>query len=164
MSEIAGASLAVLVDTPDGNQDILVYRRDNNPAIPYYNKLDLPGGGIEFNEDVFGCATRETWEELHVLVRKQQIGWLALYPRANGVDKNAFLVAHVTPADIISMHIGDEGANCQQMPVTEYLGHPDAIVDHQDRLRDYFNRATDIGEIILLGTTAEAQPSNLTFA
>ena len=162
MPKVCGASLAVLINKPNGQPDILVYRRDNDPTIPYPNKLDLPGGGLEENEDIEDCALRETLEELHVSLQRKQIGWIALYPRANGTDKNAFLVAHATEADIADMHIGNEGDNCQRMPIDEYLDHPDAIIDHTDRLRDYFNGYSMIGEIVAV-KTIEQRPAAAQF-
>ena len=161
MIEVCGASVAVLVDRADGQHDILVYRRDETDTIPYPGKIDLPGGGMEPGEDVIDCGRRETWEEIHVQLSRQQIGYIALYPRAKGTAKNAFLVAHVKQEDIMTMEIGDEGFDCQQITVDSFLNSPDTIIDHKDRLRDYFNRTSTIGEIMLSDVQLGEQAASL---
>jgi isopentenyldiphosphate isomerase len=44
--------------------EVLLLLRDNNPAIPYPNMWDLPGGHMEQGESPSECIRREMCEEL----------------------------------------------------------------------------------------------------
>ena len=53
-----GAKVALFIE-----DQLLVYRRDDRPDIPFPDMLDLPGGGREQDESGAQCVARETWEE-----------------------------------------------------------------------------------------------------
>jgi 8-oxo-dGTP diphosphatase len=47
------------------NEDqVLLFLRDDNPAIPYPNMWDVPGGHVEDNETPNQCIVREMKEEM----------------------------------------------------------------------------------------------------
>jgi 8-oxo-dGTP diphosphatase len=43
---------------------VLLFRRDNNPAIPFPGRLDIPGGMVEAGETPEQAVVREMAEEL----------------------------------------------------------------------------------------------------
>lgn len=54
----------------DKDGKLVIYLRDDNPAIPFPNTWDLLGGGVEENETPEQAATRELFEESGVSVNK----------------------------------------------------------------------------------------------
>ena len=46
--------------------EVLLFLRDDNPAIPYPNTWDLPGGHVEPNETPQQCIVREMMEEMEI--------------------------------------------------------------------------------------------------
>ncbi|MEJ6594440.1 hypothetical protein [Parasphingorhabdus sp.] len=58
-ADFHGAKVALFID-----DHILVYRRDNNPDIPFPDMLDLLGGGRENGER----AAREAFEEFGIRI------------------------------------------------------------------------------------------------
>ena len=47
-------------------QEVLLFLRDDNPAIPYPNTWDLPGGHVEPDETPQQCIVREMMEEMEL--------------------------------------------------------------------------------------------------
>ena len=68
----------------DCNSRLLVYLRDNNPAIPFPNHWDLFGGHLEADETPEQALVREVMEELGVELKH----W------------NFFRVYHCTRGDV----------------------------------------------------------------
>ncbi|MCA8348969.1 NUDIX hydrolase [Burkholderia cepacia] len=71
----SGSKIALFKD-----RDILVYRRDDKPDIPFPGLWDLPGGGRESNETPEACVLRELHEEFGLTIPGSRIGWSRVYP------------------------------------------------------------------------------------
>lgn len=70
-----GAKIVLL----SGDQ-LLAYKRDNKPDIPFPGMWDLPGGGREGDESPAECALREVEEEFALRIDPGRIVWEREYP------------------------------------------------------------------------------------
>lgn len=133
--EFHGAKVALFV-----GDEILVYRRDNNPAIPFPNLLDLPGGGRENNETGVECVARETFEEFGLHIDPEEFEYVEHYPNWRNNGSNAlFFVCFLTHDRLQDIVFGDEGQNWETMAVDEFLSRPDAVPHLQNRLSLLYN-------------------------
>jgi 8-oxo-dGTP diphosphatase len=116
------------------NDKLLVYRRDNNPAIPFPNQWDFPGGGREGDESPEDCVLRELQEEFGLvlpasrLVYRQQV----VNHLQNGLS--FFFVALGNEDEINAIRFGDEGQFWQLMDTATFLADPDAMLILKIRL------------------------------
>ena len=100
-----GAKVALFV-----GDEILVYRRDNNPAIPFPDMFDLPGGGRENRESGAECIARETFEEFGVVVALEDLTLVEAYPNWRGEGEQAlFFVGYLTMDQLDNVVFEDEG-------------------------------------------------------
>lgn len=128
-----GAKVAFFID-----HEILVYRRDDNPEIPFPNMLDLPGGGRENGETGAECVARETKEEFGIEIAPDDLSFVQNYPNWRGEGKQAlFFVGHLSPEQIGGIIFGDEGQNWLTMPVPDFLESEEAVPHLQFRLKRY---------------------------
>ncbi|WP_439546609.1 NUDIX domain-containing protein [Sandarakinorhabdus sp.] len=130
-TDFSGAKLACLLD----NQ-ILVYRRDDKPGIPWPGLIDLPGGGREGDESPAQCALRELQEEFGLIIAERRIIWARSHPSMHppgGVGW--FLAVRITPADVAAIKFGDEGRDPQLLEIGAFLSAPDSITSLQQRLQ-----------------------------
>lgn len=125
-----GTKIALLL-----GEDLLAYRRDDKPEIPFPNCWDLPGGGREGEETPFECAQREVLEEFGFVFEEAGVVWRRAYTTSD--ITNHFLVGQLRPDQLRSVEFGDEGLEWRMMPVEEFLARPDAIPQLQQRLKDY---------------------------
>lgn len=129
MSPFTGCKLAYVY-----NGKLLVYRRDNNPAIPFPNQWDFPGGGREGDESPEGCVLRELQEEFGLvlpasrLVYRQQV----VNHLQNGLSW--LFVTLGCEDEISAICFGDEGQYWQLMDVATFLADPDAMLILKIRL------------------------------
>lgn len=115
--------------------DLLVYLRDDNPALPWPSHWDLPGGGREGDESPQSCALRELEEEFGLRLSPARLTWGQEFPSMLAPEKRAwFFAGHITHAEIASIRFGDEGQRWCMMPIETYLTHPKAIPDLQRRV------------------------------
>ncbi len=116
------------------NGKLLVYRRDNNPAIPFPNQWDFPGGGREGDESPADCVLRELQEEFGLvlpaarLVYRQQV----VNHLQNGLSW--FFVALGNEDEINAIRFGNEGQYWQMMDTATFLADPDAMLILKIRL------------------------------
>ena len=103
-----GAKVALFIE-----DQLLVYRRDDRPDIPFPDMLDLPGGGREQGESGAQCVARGS-------------GAVAL-----------FFVCHLPRSVLPGVVFGDEGQGWQIMPVAEFLASDRAVPHLQVRLQEY---------------------------
>ncbi|TRY16665.1 NUDIX domain-containing protein, partial [Geobacillus sp. LEMMJ02] len=75
LAPFSGSKIALFKD-----REILVYRRDDKPDIPFPGLWDLPGGGREGNETPEACVLRELHEEFGVTIPGSRISWSRVYP------------------------------------------------------------------------------------
>ena len=106
--------------------DILTYRRDLLPGLPFPGHWDLPGGGREGAESPADCVLRETEEEFGLRLRPDRLLWHRGYAAAPGLTTH-FFAGHLTAAEIAAIRFGDEGQEWRMMPVAEFLAHPFAV-------------------------------------
>ena len=138
----SGAKIALLCEG-----QVLVYRRDDKPGIPFPGCWDLPGGGREGSETALECALRELHEEFALVLPGIEILWSRRYPGLQtGGQATHFFVAPVTSADIAVIRFGNEGQYWRMMPIGEYLALPDAIPHLQRRLVEYLAACIPSGE------------------
>lgn len=129
--DFAGAKLACLIDG-----QILVYRRDDKPTIPWPNLIDLPGGGRESDESPAACALRELHEEFGLLIPEARISWARPFPSLHPPGRVGwFLALHLHAAEVAAIRFGDEGRDPQLLEICAFLAADDAIPALQQRLR-----------------------------
>jgi 8-oxo-dGTP diphosphatase len=114
---------------------LLTYLRDNKPGLPWPAMWDLPGGGREGNETAEECVSRETFEEFGLHLTAERLLFRRVLPSMlDPLKQSIFFAGHITPHEITTIRFGDEGRYWQMMPVTEFLIHPRAIPDLQNRV------------------------------
>ncbi|SLN20692.1 NUDIX hydrolase [Pseudooctadecabacter jejudonensis] len=114
--------------------------RDDVPSIPYPNHWDLPGGGIEADEDAKDAILRETAEEIGLHIAPATVTWTRAYSKANGFT-STFYAAPVTAAQIAAITLGNEGQAWSLMPIATFCSHPQAVPHFRTRVRDYLTDA-----------------------
>tara|TARA_R110000824_G_scaffold249474_1_gene438422 strand:+ start:246 stop:680 length:435 start_codon:yes stop_codon:yes gene_type:complete len=128
-----GAKVALFID-----DQLLVYRRDNRPDIPFPDMLDLPGGGREQGESGAQCVARETFEEFGIRIAVDDLDHVQTYPNWRGSGAQAlFFVCHLSSTVLDEIVFGEEGQGWQVMPVAEFLASDRAVPHLQVRLQDY---------------------------
>jgi len=138
-----GAKAAFFVD-----DQLLVYRRDNNPEIPFPNMWDLPGGGRENGETGAECVARETFEEFGIKVDTDALDYVQHYEnwrRGNSL-RALFFVGELSAAQVAGIVFGDEGQHWQIMAMNEFLESDEAVPHLQDRLRDFARASARLGQ------------------
>ncbi|MDW3224148.1 MAG: NUDIX hydrolase [Paracoccaceae bacterium] len=131
-----GAKIVLLM----GDQLITILR-DDRPDIPYPNHWDLPGGGREGRETPLHCALRETREELGLTVPPGSIVWGRRFCAPDQV--NWFFVAYVPTGFEQQIVFGDEGQRWSTMDVTQFLRHPKAVPQFQNRLKIFLKERSE---------------------
>ncbi len=132
-----GAKVALFVD-----DQLLVYRRDNKPDIPFPDMWDLPGGGRENGESGAACVARETYEEFGIRVDVTALDYVQHYEnwRGSSSRRALFFVGRLSRTQVAGIVFGDEGQHWQTMAVTDFLQSDEAVPHLQERLRDYLAR------------------------
>ena len=134
--DFTGCKIALICDG-----QILTLLRDDKPTIPWPNLWELPGGGREGYETPFECAAREVYEELKIQLSKDDIVWSRIYPSMLDENKNSvFLVGKLTQEQFDSIVFGDEGQGYKLMPIEEFLNSKQAVLQLQERVRDYVEK------------------------
>ncbi len=128
--QFIGAKLTVFVGSR-----IITLQRDNDPKIAWPNHWDLPGGGRENGESPFDCVARETMEEVNLKLEPTDLLWARAY-HSRGHDR-WFFVARLSEARAAPMQLGDEGQQIKMMTPDDYLTHPKAIPNFQNRMADW---------------------------
>lgn len=130
--EFTGAKIALLC-----GDDVLVYKRDDKPDIPFPGLWDFPGGGRENGESPLDCALREALEEFGIAVDPACLIWEVQYPSWIEDGRAAyFFVATMAREDIEKIRFGDEGQYWEMMPIEIFLRHPEGVPYLQTCLRE----------------------------
>jgi len=130
--EFEGAKLALFI-----GEQLLVIRRDDRPGLPWPGYLDLPGGGKELGETPEVCVLRETFEEVGLRLRADQLTWRRYYP--DDPTPAWFFAAHLPAAVVDDIRFGDEGQGWELMSPEAFVAHPEAIPHFRLRVQDYLN-------------------------
>ncbi|MCJ2055469.1 NUDIX hydrolase [Methylobacterium sp. J-048] len=132
-----GAKIALVL-----GDEILVYRRDDRPDIPFPGLWDLPGGGRENEESPADCALRETHEECGLNIEPERIVWQRRYPSWSGTGASAyFCAAPLLLVEVERIQFGSEGTAWRLMSAVRFIAHPRAVPHLQDRVSDYLRVA-----------------------
>jgi len=132
----SGAKIALI--TPD--QKILVYLRDNKPALYMANKWDLPGGGKEGSETPKETILREIKEELGINLLPSQITYTASYESERFLGTlSLFMVGKISKEQISRINFGSEGQKYQFMSIEKYLSLHNAVPHLQKRFKEYLD-------------------------
>ncbi len=133
-AEIGSAKIALLHE-----EYLLTYLRDDLPGIGYRGYWDLPGGLREDGESLEDCVVRETEEEFGITINPDHIVWSGIYPGLFARPSwDIFYIAPIGRELIADIEFGDEGQEWKMMSVMEFLQHPKAVPEYQDRLSDYW--------------------------
>jgi 8-oxo-dGTP diphosphatase len=136
MAERPGASIAVLTRNKVGNIYVAAIQRDDDPAIAYPGRWELPGGTLEPDETPEEGARRECGEEINVVVNPDEI-------LGNDEDlieeavNTTLVVAMVAFTRANAMKLGDEGQACKLIKLNDFLDDSLVIPEHRMRLRRY---------------------------
>lgn len=128
--DFAGAKLALILE-----DQILTYRRDDKPDIPFPNCWDLPGGGREGDEAPTDCALRELAEEFGLNLPYSRLTLGRRYERADRLPAY-FFIGDLSADDVDAIEFGDEGQYWRLMPIGDFLAETQAVSALQERLRD----------------------------
>jgi len=134
MIDFHGSKLALFLD-----DQLLVYRRDEDKEIPFPGSWDFPGGGREGAESPEECVLRELYEEFSIKLPPERLLYRRDYAVANRSDLSCFFAAHVSRYEIDGIIFGDEGQYWRLMSIVDFLSDPDGVVNLKDRLRDYLS-------------------------
>ncbi len=129
-----GAKLALFIGAR-----LAVIRRDDHPAIPWPDHMDLPGGGREGCESPLACALRETREELGLCVPTDAVIWGKRFVEDTG-DK-WFFAGHLPEDAASQIVLGNEGQSWHLMTPQLFIAHPKAVPQFQTRLASYLSGA-----------------------
>lgn len=137
-SHFSGAKIALVC-----GRQLVAYRRDEKPTIPWPGLWDLPGGGREGCETPEDCALREVHEEFGIALTPDRVHWRRRYPGVlDGQRATYFLAAAISEAEVAAIRFGDEGQSWRMMDFDEFVTHPLAITHLQRRFADYLAQST----------------------
>ena len=123
-----GAKLALYL-----GDKLAVILRDDTPGLLFADYWDLPGGGREGDETPLVCALRECREELGIVVSPAAVVWQRAFKENQAIKW--FFVARLPETAVAEVVLGDEGQRWTLMSDVDFLNHPKAVPDFQDRLR-----------------------------
>ncbi len=132
-----GAKVALFAD-----DQLLVYRRDNKPDIPFPDMWDLPGGGRENEESGAACVARETHEEFGISIDAGALEFVQHYENWRGASSKRalFFVGQLSQEQVAAIVFGEEGQHWKMMEASEFLASNQAVPHLQERLRDYLGQ------------------------
>ncbi|MCR4333966.1 MAG: NUDIX domain-containing protein [Patescibacteria group bacterium] len=111
-----GAKALVIYD-----KKLLLVLRDNDPAIPYPNTWNLPGGGVEDGEGPDEALMRELMEEISVVPKRiERIGF-EQYSDGKAVVR--YLV-RLDKDEKERLKLGDEGQEMRFFSIDETVALP----------------------------------------
>lgn len=125
------------------NEQLLVYKRDNIPGIPYPGLWDFPGGGRDGDETPETCVLRELQEEFAIKLDESRFIYKKKVKGFSGYGHAYFFVAYGTQQEVDNIVFGDEGQYWEFMSIADYLSHPDGIVSLKDRLQGFLNNSNE---------------------
>ncbi|MGY2050825.1 NUDIX hydrolase [Methylobacterium sp. JK268] len=130
--DFVGSKLALLQ-----GGDVLAYRRDAKPGIPFPGCWDLPGGGREGTESPVDCVLRELEEEFGLRLPPARLTWWRRYPPLTaGRPPSYFFAGTIRPDEVARIRFGEEGEAWAMMPVATFLARDDAVPYLRVRLAD----------------------------
>ena len=119
---------------------LLVYKRDDIPDIPFPGLWDFPGGGREGKESPEECVVRELEEEFSITFPFSRLIYKKEVANHTNTGSSFFFVADGKGSEISAISFGEEGQCWRLMPIDDYLSHPKAIPVLISRLKGYLER------------------------
>ncbi len=119
----------VVIEYPD--QSIVLVERGNDP---FKGALALPGGFVDYGEQVEDAARREALEETGLVIQLDRLVGVYSDPERDPRGHTVSVVYHAIPIGG-ELKAGDDAANIVR--TTDYFAHPLAF-DHEKILRDTF--------------------------
>lgn len=119
-AHIHGAKVVLMIGAR-----LLVLRRDHTPGIAFPGMLDLPGGGIEPEEDGRACALREVHEEVGLRLGRDDLRAERIV--AGQAGPFATYLALMPGAAEADIRFGGEGEGWCLMAPDRFVRAPDAI-------------------------------------
>ncbi len=142
---------------------VLTIREDELQALvvtrgaePFEGRLALPGGFVEFDEDLDDALERELSEETGISVRGARIEQLSSYGRPDRDPRmRTVSVAYLAVLPDLPEPVGgDDAADAQWRRVTWLLARRDRLAfDHREIMRDGVERARARLEYSAIGTS-----------
>ena len=114
---------------------IVTILRDKDPAIPFPNCWDLPGGGLDPDEDAVSAVTREIEEEIGLIYPRSAFVWQRTYTSPAGMVSQ-FFAGPITAAQIGAIRLGDEGQRWCMMAGREFVGRSDVVPHFRSRVAE----------------------------
>jgi 8-oxo-dGTP diphosphatase len=121
------------------NGQLLVYKRDDFPHIPFAGMWDFPGGGREGNETPEQCVLRELNEEFAIALDESRLIYKQKVANHLNTGDAFFFVAEGRLAEIETIVFGSEGQYWQLMGIEEFLANPLAVAVLKNRLLGFLN-------------------------
>lgn len=118
-NNFTGTKLAYIL-----NRQLLVYKRDNVPHIPFPDMWDLPGGGREGEESPEACVLRELQEEFGLVLPLSHLVYKQRGINHNNTGFSYFFAAEGHAEEVAAIVFGSEGQYWQLMAIDEFLAHP----------------------------------------
>jgi 8-oxo-dGTP diphosphatase len=138
----SGAKIALLC-----GEDLVTFRRDDKPEIPFPDRWDFAGGGREGAETPQDCALRELQEEFGLTLGHDRILWATSYDEGPlGGWLVHFYVAEITPGEVEAIQFGDEGQYWTLMKIADFLSMSEAVPYLQQGLRAYLKERPDMAK------------------
>lgn len=129
-----GAKAAVFI-----GEDLLVYRRDMKPDIPYPGLWDFPGGGREGDETPEETLFREIDEEFGLCPGPETIRWKRAFPSLTQPDVRLWFFVITLPAEAVDAVVfGDEGQEWRLMSWDDFKGRPDIVPVFTPRMEQWY--------------------------
>lgn len=126
-----GAKVALFL----GDQ-LLVLLRDDRPDILFPAHWDFPGGGREGVETPFETLTRETREEVGLVLFETAVVWTVELEAAHHPGQRVwFYVARLPETAVNQIVFGDEGICWALMSPAQFMALGNAVPSLADRLR-----------------------------
>lgn len=126
-----GAKAALFIGS-----ELLVYRRDDRPGLPWAGMWDFPGGGREGDETPVQTLRREVDEEFGLDLPEAAIRWRRMFPAPHRGDAPVWFFVAALPASAAARVVfGDEGQEWRLMTPEAFLALPDAVPSFAPRLR-----------------------------
>lgn len=120
---------------------ILACLRDDDPAIPFPNTWDLPGGGAEKYESLLACGEREVSEEFGISVALTMIEEIESRYTRDKILGRAY--GRLTAAQVGRIVFSEEG-QCYDFFTPAEIAHLDFVPELQEYVLAMYGVANSV--------------------
>ena len=132
-----GAKVALFI-----GDKLLVILRDDDPAIPFPNLWDFPGGGREGDETSFETLVREVREEVGLELPRSAVIWEKAFPWSQDARQSIwFFVARLPDGTENDIVFGNEGQRWDLMAPDAFLACARTVPSLASRLQSWMSQA-----------------------